>query len=169
MKMLKAVYRQQNYRWLTVPLLMAALALPSMHVRASNDGSGYIPNDFNYYNPLKNGHKGNNWLSTQGLNNEELARAAEDIRSSDMTIQQRALNHQWLSEPEGDGLHFGTKVVSRLVKMGFRTYWDGVRNKHYKNSRVVPDGAGNGKVSEDVDYKLRLSDDKVKLSVQYEF
>ncbi|GAA5317862.1 MAG: hypothetical protein AseanaTS_30700 [Candidatus Pelagadaptatus aseana] len=169
MMIFNVVYRQQCYRWFTLLLAMTCLSLPLASTYASDTANGYIPNDFNYYNPLKHGHKGNNWLTSKGLSNEELAKAAEDIRSSDMSIQQRALNHQWLQEPEGDGLHFGTKVVSRLVKMGFRTYWDGMRNKHYRDNKVVPDSAGNGKVSEDVDYKIRLSDDKVKLSVQYEF
>ena len=60
-------------------------------------------------------------------------------------------------------------MVSYLLRMGFRTYWDGLRNKHDSSSQLVPDGNGDGKLTDDVDYKLRLSEDHVNLSVEYDF
>lgn len=143
-------------------------------VEADQNNALFVPENLNYYNPLKH-NKGNakeKHYSTGsvGLSNAQLEQAAEDIRSSEMSTQHRALNHQWLQqEHEGDEPTMGGKVLSELVKMGFRTYWDGVRNKHYSDAKMVPDSSGDGKVSEDVEYKLRLSDDTVKVTFEYEF
>jgi hypothetical protein len=140
---------------------------------AGESYSNALTHDMNYYNPLRHndGRIGSkNIYPNTALSNSELNRVAEDIRSENMTTEQRALNHQWLQHGYSDhGIRLGSKVISKLFKMGFRTYWDGVRNKHYKYSTAVPDGSGNGKVTQDVDYKLRLSDNRVKIAINYDF
>lgn len=137
---------------------------------AGDSGNALVlPEDMNYYNPLKHGRSETQWLSTGGLDNDELLREAGNIRSRDMSQQQRALNHQWLEQEEQSDVRVGGKVVSELVKMGFRTYWDGVRNKHYRDNKAVPTSSGNGQISRDIDYKIRLSGDKFRLSVSYDF
>ncbi len=167
--------------------LVITLSLMSAHcladkltdkkVEADSHNDLFVPDNLDYYNPLKHnqGHQQKkqrryNTHST-GLTNAQLEAAAEDIRSSDMSSQQRALNYQWLQsyDQDQDNISTGGRVLQKLVKMGFRTYWDGVRNKHYSDAKVLPDSNGSGKITEEVDYKLRMSDDKVKLTFEYEF
>lgn len=146
-------------------------ALLSAQTSAETDTPALVlPDEMNYYNPLKHGRSsGSQWIRSDGMNNIQLEQSAQDIRSQEMIAQQRALNHQWLAEQDHHDIKFGRKVITRLVKMGFRTYWDGVRETHYKHNAAVPTSSGLGKITPEVDYKVRLSGDKLKLSVHYEF
>lgn len=165
-------FLQQRYSLPVIvnTLLLALAGLFSPLIHAGQTSSALVlPEDMNYYNPLKHGRDGSEWIRSTGMGNEELLRSAANIRSEDMSQQQRALNHQWLAQQGHHDVRIGGKVVSKLVKMGFRTYWDGVRNKHYKHNKAVPTSNGNGQITQDVDYKIRLSGDKFKLSVSYEF
>lgn len=171
------VYKQ-SLKFVPASLFIATLicAFPSQadQVEADANNDLFVPENLNYYNPLKHskGHGEKKRYSSRstGLSNNELEQAAEDIRNNEMSAQHRALNHQWLQQENGeDEPTVGGKVFSELVKMGFRTYWDGVRDKHYSNTKIIPNSNGDGKVSEEVEYKLRLSDDKVKLTFEYEF
>lgn len=144
--------------------------------QAETVNSEPLIHDMNYYNPLKHNqakkyHRYHNQAyAGEALDNQSLERVAQDIRNHNMSTEQRALNHRWLQYgSEDDDVKVGSKVISSLFKMGFRTYWDGVRNKHYSSNTKVPDGSGNGKVTEDVDYKVRLSSNKLKLSMSYDF
>ncbi len=133
--------------------------------------SQYIPEQLNYYNPLKHARSNSRQYDSgaAGMSNEQLATMAEYIRNNEMSTQQRALNHQWLEQEHyNDDIRVGGKVLSYLLRMGFRTYWDGLRNKH-SSTNLVPDGDGNGQITEEVEYKLRLSEDEAKLMVEYEF
>ncbi|MYM62982.1 hypothetical protein [Pseudomaricurvus sp. HS19] len=132
----------------------------------------YIPDRPNYYNPLKHARSSRQHYDSgaKGMSNEQLATMAEYIRNNEMSAEQRALNHQWLEQEHyNDDIRVGGKVLSYLFRMGFRTYWDGLRNKHYNNTNLVPDGDGNGQITEEVEYKLRLSEDEARLLVEYEF
>lgn len=159
-------------------VMTATLALASMgamaDVEADQNNDLFVPDKLSYYNPLKHNkyEDKNSRYETKSvaLSNTDLENAAQQIRTNNMSAQQRALNHQWLEQQHNnDDPYMGSKVLSKLMQMGFRTYWDGVRNKHYASLKAVPDGSGSGKVSEEVDYKLRLSGNKVKLSFEYEF
>ncbi|WP_439135496.1 hypothetical protein [Pseudomaricurvus sp.] len=159
---------------LFIATLYCALPAQADMVEADQNNDLFVPENLNYYNPLKHskGHAQKKRYSSRsvGLNNTQLEKSAEDIRNNEMSAQHRALNHQWLEqEHNGDDPTMGGKVLSELVKMGFRTYWDGVRDKHYSDTKIIPNSNGDGKVSEEVEYKLRLSDDKVKLTFEYEF
>lgn len=141
-------------------------------VQADKNNDLFVPDKLSYYNPLKHNQQESKRYATSSiaLSNTQLENAANQIRTNDMSSEQRALNHQWLEQHHhGDDPYIGSKVLSKLMKMGLRTYWDGVRNKHYSSASAVPDGNGSGKVTEEVDYKIRLSGNKVKLSFEYEF
>lgn len=132
-------------------------------------GELFLPDSFNYYNPLKHGAvKTSRAADPHALDNQQLEAAASYIRANEMSAEQRALNHQWLSQTGDSNIRIGNKVLSSIMRMGFKTYWTGVRNKHYK-STAMPDGNGNGQLTEEVEYKLRLSQDKVRLVLKYDF
>lgn len=154
-------------------VLISASTSSISHATSSENiahGGGLFVPDLDYYNPLQHGQVRRDRLSSHAMTNDQLLQAAQYIRSDNMSAQQRALNHQWLEQEHyNQELRLGNKVVSKIFKMGFKTYWNGVRNKHYSSSTVIPDGDGKGKLTQDVDYKLRLSDDKVRLSLQYDF
>lgn len=153
-------------------LLISSSVHASEGIQADQHNDLFVPDELSYYNPLKHNKRPTKRYITSSvaLSNLQLENAANQIRTNEMSSQQRALNHQWLEQHHhGDNPDVGSKVLSKLVKMGLKTYWDGVRNKHYSAAQVIPDGDGSGKVSEEVDYKIRLSGNKVKLSFEYEF
>ena len=131
-----------------------------------------LPNQFTYYNPLKHGTSQSASQAEKRLqmDNESLFRSAEQIRSDSMSAEQRALNHQWLMQSENeDSMHVGGRVFSTLMRMGFKTYWEGNRARFGSDNRIVPDSQGGGRVTREVDYRLRVSGDDIKLSFEYEF
>ncbi|GAA5317399.1 MAG: hypothetical protein AseanaTS_26040 [Candidatus Pelagadaptatus aseana] len=157
--------------------LVAVMAFSSGVAQAQEPlADDVVSYEMNFYNPLKNGRSYRSLMPAAALDNEALIRAAEDIRSAEMSVEHRALNHRWLGDSDGEDLKFGGKVVSTLLQMGLRTYWDGIRSENeFLNSKAVPDVSGKGKLAiggsdaEEVDYKIRLSGDKINLSVNYEF
>ena len=156
--------------------LAACAVIMSNNAQSETLVSEPLIHDMNYYNPLEHNqgkkiHRYRNQAyAGKGLNNEGLERVARDIRDNKMSTEQRALNHRWLQYGnEGGDVKIGSKVISSLFKMGFKTYWNDVRDTHYRSNAKIPDGSGNGKVTADVDYKVRLSGNKLKLSMNYEF
>ncbi|NHN39619.1 hypothetical protein G8764_20150 [Pseudomaricurvus alcaniphilus] len=148
----------------TSPLALAQSA-------AGNQSGGLIfPSLKNYYNPLKHGsERKTSGYSSQLMDNETLLRSAQQLRSDTMTQEQRALNHQWLVQGTDDSAVVGSKVFSTLMKMGFKTYWEGNRVQFGGDNRVLPNDDGDGRITDDMDYKVRFSGDKIKLSLEYEF
>ena len=157
---------------LCTPILTASIAFAE-GIDADEHMDLFVPDKPNFYNPLKHSNNETKRYSTRtvALSNVELENAVDQILNNQMTAEQRALNYQWLEQHDNghDDVKVGSKVLNKIMKMGFRTYWDGVRNKHYSTAKAVPDSSGNGKVTEDVEYKLRLSGNKIKLSFEYEF
>jgi len=153
-------------------LLFCSLFMASTQATSpvlDTDGELFIPDSFNYYNPLKHGAaKSSRAADAHALDNQQLETAASYIRANEMSAEQRALNHQWLSQAGDSNIRIGNKVLSSIMRMGFKTYWTGVRNKHYK-STAMPDGNGTGQLTEEVEYKLRLSQNKVRLVLEYDF
>lgn len=140
----------------------------------SFDNSLILPGQPQRYNPLKHQSGSNRpasfHSSNRELDNESLIRSAEQLRNTEMSAEQRALNYQWLQMHEdGDGTQVGGRVLQTLMKMGFKTYWEGTRINLDGDEQAIPNSDGNGKVTEDIDYKIRMSGDKIKLSFEYEF
>lgn len=143
----------------------------ALFIHNDADDGLFIPDNLKFYNPLEegDGHRAFN-PRINGLDSVALYQAAENYRSNEINSSQRALNHQWLSQYHNDeGVRQGGKVLSKLFKMGFKTYWSSVKNGKYHTNNYVPNVNGIGKFTEDIDYRVRLTDSKVKVSVAYEF
>ena len=129
--------------------------------------------DFHTYNPLKNEnnvtlHKGGTNL--QALSNEDLIKLADNTRHGEMSASQRALNQQWLAQHgEGADISFDGQVLQKIIQQGFKTYWDALRQSTFKGNTMIPDSEGNGSFNSEMEYKVRLSDDQVKLAFEYSF
>lgn len=150
----------------TLSLLLAALT----SISAAQADDLFIPALPAYYNPLKPEIKTSRQIGSAALSNEALQQSADDIRSSNMSMEQRALNHQWLDyENYEEDTRHGGKVLSTLFKMGFKTYWKGVRQERFSNSNLVPSEEGAGHFNSDVDYNLRISGDEMNFTVEMDF
>ena len=128
----------------------------------------FIPDNLDFYNPLQSGDGHRRYdPNVSTMDNVALYRAADQYRSGEISASQRALNHQWMAQyHSGDGVRHGGKVLSKLFKMGFKTYW---QNGEFGKKRYLPNDKGNGKLTNDLDYRVRLSGNKLKLSLNYEF
>lgn len=159
--------------------LMAVLmaAIPETHGTESsaNANDFFIPGNQHYYNPLKHS---NDRVTTDykpnatALDNKSLIEAANHFRSNDMNALQRELNYQWLHQQHHNkDIYLGSKVVSKIFKMGFKTYWKNLRKSQNPlgKSSMTPDAEGKGKLMGDLNYNMRVSGDKLKVSVKYEF
>lgn len=102
------------------------------------------------------------------LNNEQLLERAQQLRSNAPNTTQQTLNYQWLKAHQNDDYILGKKVYQTLFKRGFKELWNRQRKERFK-SEHVPDINGRGSVSNEVDYKLRLNSDELKVKFSYEF
>jgi len=124
----------------------------------------FLPNDFigteNKHTPVD-----------KKLSNEELVERAAALRNQNLSITQRALNHQWMSQYQHGGNTVGSKAFSRLFKRGFKKFWDEKRKTDFAGKNYIPDSNGKGKmnVGGEMDYNVRVSSSKIKLGVTYEF
>lgn len=154
--------------------LMLVLSPPILADNSS--GAAYDPlqfSDFHTYNPLK---KGNNVKHYKGgenltaLSNDDLNLLADNSRHQQMSASQRALNQQWLMQnSEGSGVSFGGKALQKIIQQGVKTYWDSIRLTKFKGNKIIPDSNGKGNFNSEMEYKLRLKDDEVKLALEYSF
>lgn len=159
---------------LGVSLTFSAISMTET-AGAGYDNAPILPGQPQRYNPLQ--HKSSSGRTTSSLSssdremdNNSLLRSAEQLRNTEMSAEQRALNYQWLQQHQGDDdPQVGGKVLQTLMKMGFKTYWEGTRINLDSNDEALPNSDGNGKVTDDIDYKIRMSGDKIKLSFEYEF
>ncbi len=155
--------------------LLLALLLLLTPLAAKGDNFGdtdfLVSGDMLLHNPLVRGGSYSTSLGNQqALSNDDLYRAAEHYRTGNMSGQQRALNHQWLYQLHHDkGVRHGSKVFSKLLKMGFKTYWKDVRKQQFGSIKALPDDKGQGHIVNDINYRLRVSGSKFKLSLNYDF
>lgn len=108
--------------------------------------------------------------SAFGMDNKALLESAENLRNNSMGMVQRRLNHQWLemhTSPEESRASTGGRAVNEILKMGFRTYME--QHKRNKKHPLLRYTQGHGKLNSALDYDVRLSDDKFKVSFEYEF
>lgn len=108
-------------------------------------------------------------FSTFGMDNDDLAYAADNFADHSLNTTQRLLNHQWLyyghHNIEGEK---GSGALRELLQSSVKNYWRSLRATRFKDSQVLPDGDGAGKLNE-FDYHMRLKSDALKLSVSYAF
>ncbi|MCB1668784.1 MAG: hypothetical protein R3E73_14240 [Porticoccaceae bacterium] len=139
--------------------IVAALLLSTTHF-AHAEGL-FLPNDFvgsaNPHSPID-----------KKLSNDELAERAAELRDQRLSITQRTLNHQWLSQHQDNDAIEGGKAFSQLFKRGFKKYWDRKRETDFADKDYVPDSNGGGRVNE-MDYKVRVSSDTINFGLTYEF
>ena len=177
-----AVLGNQNYWQLVLLMLITALgmAVPQLGKADSanadlNEESGFfIPDNMHFYNPLKhsNGAEKTNYKpNTKNLDNKSLIEAAAHYRSNNMNATQRALNYQWLQQQHHSGkdIDYGSKVLSKLFKMGLQTYWNSVQSNAIRSNKMAPDANGRGFFTQDVSYDMKVSADKINISLEYEF
>ncbi|MFV8782196.1 hypothetical protein ACNKU7_07210 [Microbulbifer sp. SA54] len=104
------------------------------------------------------------------MDNHALIESAENLRNNSMGMVHRRLNHQWLefyTHPDEAQTATGGRAVNEILRMGFRTYMEQhKRNKRYTLLRYTQ---GHGKLNSALDYDVRLTDDKFKISFEYEF
>lgn len=108
--------------------------------------------------------------SAFGMDNTALYQAAENLRNNSMGTVQRRLNYQWLqmhTNPDEFKPTTGGKALNEILKMGWKTYRE--QNKRKKQSALLRYTTGHGKIGKSMDYDVRLSDDKFKVSFEYEF
>lgn len=126
-----------------------------------------------YAQDLFSNHSFSQWYSEQKLNlshlnNEQLLERAQHLRSNNPNTTQQTLNYQWLKAHQNDDSIVGKKVYQTLFKRGLKAFWNHQRKERFK-SEHIPDINGRGSVSNEVDYKLRLNSDELKVKLSYEF
>lgn len=77
-------------------------------------------------------------------------------------------NYLWMRQSQDHYRYSdGGAALGRLFRMGVKTWY-----KNYRDSNRnvnLPNENGGGAISHDIDYRLRLSSDRVKLALEYEF
>ncbi len=158
---------------LTTALLLS-LTVVGIHAEElgnSQAAKTFLPDIFYLRNPLKNKGEGNKVIrfdSSYGMDNDDLSRAVAHMQDTSMSTSHRLLNHQWLSTYEGnDNPRRGGKAISQLFLTGLKTFWD----NHYGNKLYQGKLLNNkqGSAYQEMDYRIRLSDDSVKMSLEYSF
>ncbi|WP_445359698.1 hypothetical protein ACJJIC_18945 [Microbulbifer sp. ANSA002] len=108
--------------------------------------------------------------SAFAMDNAALFQAADYLRSNSMNSTQRRLNYQWLqmhTYPSEFRPTTGGKALFKIVKIGLDTYKQ--RNKSTVQKSILRYTTNRGKIGNSVDYGINLSDDKFKISFEYEF
>lgn len=108
--------------------------------------------------------------SAFALDNAALYQAAENLRNNSMSNVQRQLNYQWLqvhTHPEKFKPTMGGRALNQILKMGWDTYRE--QNKRKSSNPLLRYSTGHGRIGKAMDYDVRLSDDKFKVSFEYEF
>lgn len=155
--------------------LLLSLISPSLAAE-ENTAINYDPllfSDFHTYNPLKKGNNVNHYKggsNLTALTNEDLNLLADNSRHQQMSASQRALNQQWLAQnSEGSDVSLGSRALQKIIQQGVKTYWDSIRLTKFKGNKIIPDSNGKGNFNSEMEYKLRLKDDEVKLALEYSF
>ncbi|GAB2197968.1 hypothetical protein [Sessilibacter sp. MAH4] len=153
-------------------LCLIAFSVCIYSTRGSAQEQTFVPD---YLYPYSNMHAADiegqgadRHFSAYGLTNEELEFSAANFFDNSLNTTQRLMNHQWIYQSYHDiELQSGSKFFSNLFKSTLKTYWQ----KYHQNKLIntaLPDSSGEGSISE-VNYKMRLKDDSVKMSFVYEF
>ncbi len=107
-------------------------------------------------------------FSAYGLDNTALEMSAAHFFDTSLNTTQRLINHNWIYQSYHDiELQNGSRFFSNFLKSTLKTYWQSLHEKKLSHT-ALPDSTGQGKIN-DFDYKMRLKDDAIKISVKYEF
>lgn len=110
------------------------------------------------------------WVNN--MSNEDLIAAAQAQRDDSYCPTQKALNHHWMAEHNGDEkAKVGNKALQYIAKKAFKNYWHGDQKAvqfGYKNKASKTKRAEKFSFQK-LDYGLKVSGSKLKLAVEYEF
>jgi len=108
--------------------------------------------------------------SAFAMDNADLFQAADFLRNNSMNSMQRRLNYQWLkmhTYPNEFRPTTGGKALSKILKMGWETYKQ--RNRRTVQNSLLRYTDNQGKIGSSFGYGVSISDDKFKVSFEYEF
>ena len=106
-----------------------------------------------------------NYNMPRFFNADELSLQTQMAMEDDPHLQ---FNYLWMRQNQDHYRYSdGGAAIGRLFRMGVKTWYKSYRDSN-KNSSL-PNENGGGSISRDVDYRLRLSSDKVKVAFEYEF
>ena len=177
-KIIAARREIDNQRFVSFFLLLAlalCLALFSQLSRAAEgitlNNSIFVPDKMVFFNPLGEQLKEKKCkeIEPQMMDNDALYQAALDLQDNSINTSQRALNYQWLrAHHTQDNMQYGGRAFSKILKIGLQSYWSGM--KQDKNDLVNVASTMADKVAvNDMRYNLKVSGNKLNLSVKYEF
>lgn len=107
-------------------------------------------------------------FSGYGLDNTALETSAAHFFDTSLNTTQRLMNHNWIYQSYHEiELQSGSRFFSNFLKSTLKTYWQSLHEKKLSHT-ALPDATGEGKIKE-FDYKMRLKNDAIKVSVKYEF
>lgn len=103
------------------------------------------------------------------LSNEDLIIRANQLRKTEISPNQRAMNYQWLSSHSGvESTVDGGKALSKLAERQLKAYLDERESTKWIRSKLMPDESGQG-FFKDVDYDLKLRSNKLVIGLTYDF
>ena len=98
------------------------------------------------------------------LDDPALFAAAAAMRDKNMPATQRLINHSWLHETSATRIQ-GSKVWSRLLRQSLSAYNMRQGAAEDEGWNWLDEGWGDPRT----DYRLRISEDRVRLLVRYDF
>jgi len=116
-------------------------------------------------------------MDIANLSSEELMANSEQLRLAqnplnEAEIGQRLMSHQWLEAGMADSHDYlsGNDALEELAEDALKYYWDALVERDQRYNRYTPVVEGNFNTqSGGADYGVRLSNDTLKLSVNFAF
>lgn len=164
-------YLVNFYLLLSLTLCLALLSQATRAEESSSKPGIFVPDSLTFFNPLgdKIKEKKCKEITPQMMNNEALYQAALDLQDNSINTSQRALNYQWLrAHHTNDNIQYGNRAFSKILKMGLKSYWQEMKKDKTKISKVATNVADKVAFS-DMRYNMKVSGNKLNLSVKYEF
>jgi len=161
--------------WQVLLLLGITFCLAFVSQKAKADElelnhDSFIHDDLKFNNPLSNQQQASKAPRTEVMDNEALYQAASNYQNTSINASQRALNHQWLrSHHHNDNVTYGGKALSKILKIGLNTYWNGQKTSSSKFNKMAKNMLSDKQFGDDVRYNLKMSGNKLNLSVKMEF
>jgi len=143
-----------------VMALFCCMALLSANIFAEPVNDLFLPSELKL-------QENSQVTSFTTLTNEDLATRADQLRDSDISPSQRAMNYQWLSQESGNEQAIsGSKALSKLAERQLKAYLDEKDSTIWLKEKLMPDSDGFIK---SMDYDLKLRSNQFVIGVSYEF